>query len=75
MNKLTSIYSCGCFEYAIMICAVFKKCFVTRGGYNLGEKFNVEKHCVLTTKMSMCITVRGVDLWNGLKQSTNIKQF
>ena len=57
-----------------------QKMFCDReGGYNLRGKFNFKKHCVRTKKKSMCISVCGVDLWNGLgdglKRSTNINHF
>lgn len=54
-----------------------QKMFCDReGGYNLRGESNFKKQAVHSTMKSMCISVCGVNLWNGLsvelKQSTNI---
>lgn len=49
------------------------------GGCNLRGKSNLKQHYIRTTLKSMCISKRGVILWNGLeeeaKQSKTIIQF
>lgn len=57
-----------------------QKMFMDRqGGYNLRGEYNFKKFKVRTNMKSMCITVCGVSLWNGLelelKNSTNIYKF
>ncbi len=50
-----------------------------QGGYNLREELNFKRINIRTTLKSMCISVCGVLLWNGLEQvlkyCINIKQF
>ena len=49
------------------------------GDYNLRGELNLRKLLVHTTMKSLCITICGLNLWNGLdlasKQSTHIVQF
>ena len=49
------------------------------GGYNLRWDLNMKQHYARTNIKSMCISICGVILWNGLeeniKQSVNVVQF
>ncbi len=51
----------------------------SEGGYSLRKEFNFKKINIRTILRSMCISVCGVRLWNGLEQvlkhCRNIKRF
>ena len=50
-----------------------QKMFLDReGGYNLRGKFNLKQPYVRINRKSMCISICGVPLWNGLEEEIKI---